>query len=59
MEKEILALGERMRLVDASPEPDTSQIIRELISDDVLIMGPQGQIFTKDFGRAVLFASRY
>jgi hypothetical protein len=47
--KEILDCEARIRLADASPEPDTSSILNDLLSDDAVLVGPQGQIFTKSF----------
>jgi hypothetical protein len=41
-EEEIRALEERLRLADASPEPDTTAVFRELFADDVLMVGPGG-----------------
>jgi ketosteroid isomerase-like protein len=48
-EEEILAREEQIRMADASPEPDTSTILDNLLDDDVLMIGPQGQRFTKAF----------
>lgn len=47
--KEILFCEEQIRLADASPEPDTSGILDGLLADDVLMVGPQGQLFDKAF----------
>jgi hypothetical protein len=48
-EKEILDCEAKIRLADASPEPDTSSILDDLLSPDAILVGPQGQIFTKAF----------
>lgn len=40
--EEVLALEERLRLGDASPEPDTSPIFDELLADDVLFVQDGG-----------------
>ncbi|MCI4320373.1 MAG: nuclear transport factor 2 family protein [Thermoplasmata archaeon] len=42
MEEEILALEERLRLGDASSEPDTSAIFDELLADEVLFVQENG-----------------
>lgn len=48
-EKEIPDCEEQIRLADASPEPDTSHILDALLSDDVILIGPQGQTVAKSF----------
>ncbi len=48
-EQEILACEERITEADASHESDTSHILDELLADDVLLVGPNGQHFTKKF----------
>lgn len=41
-EEEVLALEERLRWADASPDPDTSGIFAELFAPDVLMVGARG-----------------
>jgi Domain of unknown function (DUF4440) len=48
-EREILGCEARIRLADASPQPDTSSILNDLLSENAVLVGPQGQIFTKSF----------
>jgi hypothetical protein len=49
LEKIIIDLEEELRLIDASPEPDTSEALERLIADDALIVGPQGELYEKSF----------
>lgn len=48
-EKEVFECEESIRLADASYAPDTSAILEDLLADNVTLIGPQGQLFTKSF----------
>ncbi len=48
-ESEILACEAKIQFADASPAPDTSSILNEFLDDDVIMVGPQGQMMTKAF----------
>jgi hypothetical protein len=48
-EAEILACEERLRLADASADPDTSAVLNELLADDVIMIGPKGELYDKAF----------
>lgn len=55
-EREILACEEKLRLTDASADPDTSGVLNELLADDVIMIGPKGELYDKSF---VLDAHRH
>lgn len=48
-EQEILALEERLTEADASPVADTRPILRELLDDEAVLVGPQGDLYDKNF----------
>lgn len=47
--EEILRLEHRLNEADASKEIDTSYIIKELLHDNCLIVGPKGELYDKSF----------
>jgi hypothetical protein len=49
LREEILALEEQIRFADASPDPDTSPILEKLLADDVVMIGPKGEMISKAF----------
>ena len=49
LEREILDGEESLRLADVSEAPDTSAILEELLDDNLLMVGPQGQLVDKSF----------
>jgi hypothetical protein len=48
-EDDVRAAEERLRQADASADADTSAILDELLADDVVLVGPQGQLLDKAF----------
>ena len=46
---EIVKLEERLNKADSSSEIDTSYILKELLHDDCLIVGPKGELYNKSF----------
>jgi hypothetical protein len=49
LEREILDCEESLRLADVSEAADTSAILDELLDENLLMIGPQGQLVNKQF----------
>lgn len=46
---DILRLEKRLNEADSSSEVDTSYILKELLADACVIVGPKGELYSKEF----------